>query len=420
MGDACRAVRPVRRTEENDMRDRREPDLTALTSARSGVRTVAMTWVEIDGAAYKNNLNEFRKLIGAETTLMAVLKGNAYGHGMALLAPLAARWADVLGVNSIDEGVELLALNLERPVYILGPCCADHLEEAAALPLEFTVASLECLRALARGALRHGVRPRCHVKIETGCHRQGFRPDEMESVRRIFEENPQLVWAGLSTHFANIEDTTDHTYAHRQLQTFLETDSLLREHGVHPGIRHTACSAATIVMPETALDMVRIGIGSFGLWPSRETLVSAKLERGGGPSLAPILTWKTRIVQLKDVPAHSYIGYGCTHRTTRATRLAILPMGYWDGYDRRLGSSGRVLVRGRRAPILGRVCMNMTMVDVTDVEGVSTGDEVVLLGRQMDEEISAQDLASLCQTIVYEVTSRIAPHIPRRLVGDLK
>jgi alanine racemase len=378
-----------------------------------------MTWVEIDGAAYKHNLDEFRKLIGSQTTLMAVLKGNAYGHGMSDLAPLAARWADVIGVNSVEEALDLLEMNLQCSIYILGPCCARELEGIAALPLEFTVASHECLHALARGAKRHDVRPRCHIKIETGCHRQGFRPDDMESVRRIFEENPQLQWAGLSTHFANIEDTTDHSYARRQLQTYLETDQWLREHGVHPGIRHTACSAAAIVMPETHLDMVRIGIGSFGLWPSRETLVSAKLERGGGPALAPILTWKTRIAQLKNVPAHSYIGYGCTHKTTRSTRLAVLPMGYWEGYDRGFSNAGRVLVRGRRAPILGRVCMNMTMVDVTDVEGVETGDEVVLLGRQGDEEISAQDLASLCQTIVYEVTTRIASHIPRKLVGDV-
>ena len=134
-----------------------------------------MTWVEIDGAAYKHNLDEFRKLIGSQTTLMAVLKGNAYGHGMCVLAPLAARWADVIGVNSVEEALDLLEMNLQCSIYILGPCCARELEGIAALPLEFTVASHECLHALARGAKRHDVRPRCHIKIETGCHRQGFR-----------------------------------------------------------------------------------------------------------------------------------------------------------------------------------------------------------------------------------------------------
>jgi alanine racemase len=403
-----------------DQHRERAPDgvESAVRTARTaGHAAAADTWVEVDGRAYRHNLEQFRRLLGPDTILMAVIKGNAYGHGMETLAPIAARHAGALGVNSIDEAVRLLEMDLRRPIYVLGPVSPGDLEECAALPLEFTAASQEALRALARGARKHESRPRVHVKVETGCHRQGFGPDEIDGVCRAFEENPELVWAGLSTHFANIEDTTDHSYARRQLQAYLEVDGALRGRGIDPGLRHTACSAATIVMPETHLDMVRVGIGSYGLWPSRETLVSAKLERGGGPALEPVLTWKTRIAQIKSVPDHAYIGYGCTHRTTRPTRLAVLPIGYWDGYDRRLSGAGRVLVRGRRAPVLGRVCMNMTMVDVTDVAGAQPGDEVVLLGRQDDEAVTAQDLASLCQTIVYEITTRIAPHIPRRLVG---
>jgi alanine racemase len=376
------------------------------------------SWVELDGSAYVHNLVSLRRILAPGTELMAVVKANAYGHGMRELAPLAARHADALGVNSLDEAAELLGMGLGRPIHVLGPSEPRDLEAAAILPLEFTVATTEALDALARGATRDGARPRCHVKIETGCHRQGFLREEMEAVLERFARHPQLVWAGLCTHFANVEDTTDHSYARLQLESFLEVEAWLRARGLDPGKRHAACTAAALVMPESHLDMARLGVGTFGLWPSGETLVSARDTLGPAcPELRPVLTWKTRILQLKTIPAQSFVGYGCTVRTTRRTRLALLPVGYADGYDRGLSNNAHVLVRGRRAPVMGRVCMNMTMVDVTDVPGVAPGDEVVLLGRQGDEVISAESLARRLHTIVYEVTTRIAAGVPRRLVS---
>ncbi|MBD3334600.1 MAG: alanine racemase [Candidatus Eisenbacteria bacterium] len=392
------------------------PDDRILSAAAHAAAppSAAASWIEIDTGAYRHNLAEFRRLIRPETRLMAVVKGNAYGHGLRLLAPVAAQWgADALGVNDLAEAAVLLAMELGRPIHLLGPALPQQLAEAADQPLEFTVASLEGLEALARGARRTGSRPRCHVKVETGCHRQGFTADLLPQVIDLFRRNPQLEWAGLSTHFANIEDTTDHTYARAQLESFHEIQARLARDGFKPPMLHTACSAATIVMPETHLDLVRVGISSYGIWPSRETLVSARMHGAAGPDLRPVMTWKSRVAQLKPVGSRAYIGYGCTHRTTRATRMAIVPVGYADGYDRRLSGVGHVLVRGRRAPILGRVCMNMVMADMTDVDGVAVGDEVVLLGRQGDEEITAYDLARLCQTIAYEITTRVAAHVPR-------
>ncbi|MBU1701950.1 MAG: alanine racemase [Candidatus Eisenbacteria bacterium] len=378
----------------------------------------SLSWLEIDAGAYQHNLAEFRRLIGPDRKLMAVVKANAYGHGLEKIAPLALRFgADRLGVNSLNEALELLALELSAPIHLLGPIPMQALPAAAGLPLEFTLSTFESLQALARGAGKSGIRPQCHIKVETGCHRQGFMPEEIPSVARFFADHSELQWSGLSTHFANIEDTTDHTYARRQIEIFHKVERDLHALGIQPLLRHTACSAATIVMPETHLDMVRLGIATYGLWPSRETLVSARSGGSERLPLRPVLTWKTQVAQIKTVPAQSFIGYGCTFRTTHPTRLAILPVGYADGYDRRLSGVGHVLVRGRRAPVLGRVCMNMFMVDLTDIEGAAVGDEAVLLGKQGDEEISAQDLASLCQTIVYEIVTRIGGHLDRRVCG---
>ena len=182
-------------------------------------------------------------------------------------------------------------------------------------------------------------------------------------------------------------------------------------------LRHAACSAASILFTRTHLDLARVGISLYGLWPSRETYVSC-LERGKPTlELRPVMTWKSRIAQVRTVPEGSYIGYGCTYRTTRESNIAVLPVGYNEGYDRRLSGVGHVLVRGKRAPVRGRVCMNMTMVDVTDIPDAGLEDEAVLLGRQDDEGISAEQLAGWCGTIPYEVVTRVNPALPRIVVN---
>jgi alanine racemase len=187
--------------------------------------------------------------------------------------------------------------------------------------------------------------------------------------------------------------------------------------GGRPPIVHTACTAAAILFPKTHFTMLRTGIGLYGLWPSRETRISVR-ERGGPvPDLRPVLSWKTRLVQVKELPEASYVGYGCSYRTTRRTRVGVLPVGYADGYDRALGNRAHVLVRGRRAPVIGRICMNLCMVDVTDVPESRLDDEVVLLGADGDERISAETLAEWAGTINYEVVSRISPLLPRIVRG---
>lgn len=209
---------------------------------------------------------------------------------------------------------------------------------------------------------------------------------------------------------------TEHKFAERQLNCFLAACRLLEESGIQVPIRHTACTAAAILFPRTFFNLARVGIGLYGLWPSKETRVSAQQVGISLNELEPALTWKTRIAQIKAVHAGASIGYGCTDQATQETKIAVLPIGYYEGYDRGLSGIGYVLIRGRRAPVRGRVCMNMTMVDVTNIPQVCLEDEVVLLGRQGEEAVSAETLAGKIGSISYEVLSRINPRIPRIIV----
>jgi alanine racemase len=222
------------------------------------------------------------------------------------------------------------------------------------------------------------------------------------------------VLEGYSTHFANIEDTTDPTYPTAQIRRYESMIKALDKAGYAAPVTHAACTAAAMIFPQTHRQLVRLGIGLYGLWPSREAMVSSR-ERGVGLELRPVLSWKTRVAQVKWLPAGAYIGYGCTFRTTRKTRLAILPVGYYDGYDRKLSNTAHVLIRGRRAPIRGRICMNLCMADVTDIPAVKVEDEAVLVGAQKKERITAEQLAGWVGTINYEVVSRINPLHPRVL-----
>jgi alanine racemase len=255
-----------------------------------------------------------------------------------------------------------------------------------------------------------------HLKIETGTSRQGLAGQDLRRLVRELKRTPGVVIEGASTHYANIEDTTDSSFAKLQLERYRENLELLKSEGIDPPWKHTACSAAAILFPETYFNLARLGIAMYGLWPSKETLAVAKRAKRV-LRLKPVLGWKTVIAQIKRLPKGTPISYGLTESTTRASKVAILPVGYWDGYDRRgMSNVGQVLVRGRRCKVMGRVCMNMCVVDVTDVPGVQVQDEVVLLGRQRRETITAEELASKMDTINYEVVTRINPAIERHLV----
>lgn len=378
-----------------------------------------LNWVEIDAGAVRDNLVQFRERLGDATSVGAVVKSNAYGHGMLEVARLAELGGvDWLCVNNVEEAVALRKAGRRSKILVLGYIEIAHLDavvEYDLRPVVYNVATVRRLSELAAGRDREvGL----HVKIETGTFRQGVLQHDLGAFVDEIRELPGLRVEGVTTHFANIEDTTQHEFAESQIAAFTYACEQVQASVPRPVVRHAACSAAALLFTRTHLDMARIGISLYGLWPSRETYVSC-LDRGKPAlELRPALTWKTRVAQIKDLPEGAFVGYGCSWRATRPSRIAVLPVGYFEGYDRGLSNVAHVLLRGRRAPIRGRVCMNMCMVDVTDIEGAQVEDEVVLLGSQRGEQVTAEQLAAWCGTISYEVVSRIHPGLPRLLVGE--
>ncbi len=378
-----------------------------------------LSWIEIDAKALRSNIKVFRSRLPKETSLMAVVKGEAYGHGMLPVAKIAVEGgADWLGVFSLEEVKRLREAGIEHPVLVMGYVPQKDIKEALELGARITVTSIQTAKAASKAARQCGLKAKLHIKLETGTHRLGMEGKELDEVLSVILADENLILEGAHTHFANIEDTTEHDYAGGQLERFEQQLSMIRTKGFDVPLPHTACTAAAILFPETYFKMVRVGIGQYGLWPSKETYLSALKKDSGSIDLKPAMTWKTMVAQVKEIPKGAYVGYGCTYKTTRPTRLAILPVGYYNGYDRLLSNTGHVLVRGMRAPIRGRVCMNLTMVDITDIKGVELEDEVVLLGHQGDESIDAQQLAAWAHTINYEVVTRADPRAPRLIINE--
>jgi len=373
--------------------------------------------VEISRAALVHNIREFRRLIGRKRLFLAVVKANAYGHGLLETSRIAVgEGVDWLGVNSVGEGAALRDAGIDLPILVLGYAPLGELPDAVDRDLRLTVYNRETAKRLAALAAKARKTVRLHVKVETGTWRQGVLPKDLRAFVRDIRKLPGLAVEGLSSHFANIEDTTRHDYPRLQLDCYRTACRELESGGERIPLKHMSCTASTILFPEPDFNLARVGIGLYGLWPSKETYLSSVLEKKRPPSLKPVLAWKARIAQIKKVPAGAFIGYGCAYRTTRPTVLAVVPVGYYDGYDRRLSNTGHVLVKGRRAPVRGRVAMDFFMADVTDIPGVKLEDEAILLGADGRERISAEDLAGLAGTIGYEVLARINPLIPRVVI----
>jgi alanine racemase len=374
-----------------------------------------LTWIEIDTIAARHNIDAFRGILPAGTALMVVVKANAYGHGLDVYAPVAAERADWLGVNALDEALAIRALGIQKPVAILGYTDPGQLDTVVANDFRQVVYRADIAAGLSKAAQSRNTSARIHLKLETGTNRQGIPLGELPELVRQIREMPGLIIEGAYTHFANIEDTLDPSFAERQLDKFREALKALEQEGVRLTQIHAAATAGTLLYPETGFSMIRLGIGAYGIWPSRETQLAAR-ERGRRITLIPAMTWKTRVAQIKTVEAGEHVSYGLTYQASHRMQVAVLPIGYYDGYDRKLSNCGRVLIRGRAVPVIGRVAMNMTMVDVTDV-AAQPDDEVVLLGRQGSAEIRAEELADKIGTIAYEVVTRINPRIPRIALG---
>lgn len=391
--------------------DRAEELLTRQTQAWQRVvvmRPDRPTWLEIDLSAIGRNTRLIAEHVGPGVRVLVSLKADAYGHGALRVARTVLRnGASWLGVATVSEAEPLRDAGIEAPILVFGYIAPWQAREAVRLGLRATVYSLDAACALAQAARDLGRDMHVHVKVDTGMARLGLRAEDVGGIVgfcRALRELPGLVVEGVFTHFATA-DSADQTYARRQLDRFHTVLDALEAEGLRPPIVHAANSAATLALPEAHFDLVRPGILIYGLAPSEEV----PLPEGFRPALA----FKTQVAQVKDIPADEGISYGATYVTERPTRIAVLPVGYADGFRRAPANWGEVLVRGRRSPIVGRVCMDQCMVDVTAIPGVQTGDEVVLIGRQGDDELAADAVARRLGTISYEVVAELLARVPR-------
>jgi alanine racemase len=378
-------------------------------------------WTEIDLDAIAHNVRELRRITRPAARLMAVVKADGYGHGAEAVARIAlANGADMLAVARIDEGVQLRRAGFDGRILVMGPTFPAFADRIIDNNLTQSVISLDAARELAARAVACQTEIPVHLKVDSGMGRLGLLPDcgapgrnaalpPVAEVRALAALSG-LRLEGIFSHFA-AADESDKSFAALQLEIFTDFLDRLSRAGVDVGMCHMANSAGVIDLPQAHLDAVRPGIALYGLYPSRAVDVQ-KVD------LRPALTLKTRILQVKEVPAGFPVSYGMTWKASRDTRIATVAAGYADGIQRRLSNRGQMIVRGVKAPIAGRVCMDLIMLDVGAIEGVSVGDEAVIIGRQGDAEISADDVADLLETINYEVVFTNFTRVPRRYIGS--
>jgi alanine racemase len=363
------------------------------------------TFCAIDLAALRWNLRQVRAKIGAQVKILSMVKANAYGHGAPAVArALAEEGSDAFGVATLEEGLELRQTGIRSPILVVAGIFLEQVDRFFDNDLTPVAHDLEGLRRLEETVQARGATLNVHLKIDTGMGRLGLPAAESDSWLPALKKLKALQIEGVFSHFSTAE-SVDGDYTREQLATFNHVVKLLRAEGVAPRLIHLANSAATITMPAAYFDMVRPGIMLYGTYPSEAMANQIELK--------PVLSWQTRIVQLKKVPAGTSISYGQTFVTERESLIATLPVGYADGYSRLLSNRGAALVGGQRAPVAGRVCMDLTMLDVTAIANVQQGDEVILLGRQGDAEISADEMAGWANTISYEILTSISARVPR-------
>ena len=400
---------------------RQEPGWPQSASRVRLAQPTRPTWLEIDLDAIAHNARAIKQHIGPDVTLMAVLKANGYGHGAVKAARTALNnGAGVCGVASLNEAIALRAGNIDEPILILGYTPAWLAREALMRNLSVTLYDVDIARSFSRAATELGRAARVHIKIDSGMGRLGVLPEHAVAFIRMAAQLPGIEIEGVFTHFSCAD--SDAQYTRHQLARFQdvlrEGNIVTHDQPVPPGglavtYLHAANSAATLALPEARLNMVRVGLSLYGLSP---------FSPAGDPDnpaihlqaqLRPALAWKTTIAQVKTLPAGHPVSYGATYRCPDERRIAVIPVGYADGFRRAPAHATEVLVRGQLAQIVGRVCMDQTMIDVTDIAGVRIGDEVVVIGRQGNEKITVEEMAEHFGTINYEVVSAILSRVPR-------
>jgi alanine racemase len=377
--------------------------------------------IEIDANALSNNFHFLKGMFGKTVKVSSVVKGNAYGHGIEVFVPLAEQCGqDHFSVYSADEAWRVLEASKGKPdILIMGSLEHDQIEWAIENNIEFFVFEFERLYKAANIAKKMGRKALVHIEVETGMNRTGFNRKEVVEVAKVLKENlGYLEFKGLCTHFAGAESIANYARIRQQKVEYRRALKWFHKHGLMPQQRHASCSAAAARYPDMRLDMVRIGIMQYGFWPSQEVYI----EFLGGKlhtfqPLRRLITWKSRVMSVKQVRTGEFIGYGTSFLASKDMQVAIIPVGYSHGFSRSLSNQGHVLIHGKRAAVVGTVNMNCLAVDATGLENVQYGDEVVLIGKQDKQEITVASFGELSSQMNYELLTRLPMDIPRKVVN---
>lgn len=369
-----------------------------------------LSYIEISKENLLHNFEALKSLTKVGTKIVAVIKANAYGHGQNEVAQVLEEKVDYFQVDDARELNELRKVT-EKPILVLGYVAKDEINQALLNKGILSVYDSAQIRQVNTVAEELNIIAEVHVKIDASLGRQGVLLDEVENFISLLRECANIKVSGIYSHFANIEDTTDFSHAQKQIDGFQKAVGIFSQNGFDDLETHISASSGIMVWESEQgnSSAVRAGIGLYGMWPSEE------LKERFGPKLElkPVMRWVSHVAQVKTVPANYSIGYGLTYITSKPTKIAVVPQGYSDGYDRGLSNKGEVLINGTRCKVLGRVAMNMFVVDVNHLEEVKAEDEVVLLGSQGNEMISAEEIAEKLDTINYEITTRVLSALPR-------
>lgn len=373
------------------------------------------SYIEINSKHLVHNLQLFSD--HTKKKIMFVVKANAYGHGLEEVIRITKDLAfiDYYAVDSLEEALTVRKIDTKKKILVIGWADKQELAEMISNEFEIIIPSGDHLKKVDEIAKGLQIKARCHFKVETGTSRLGMDPDDLVALFNG-SDYEHIAFTGVYSHFANIEDTTDHSFARGQLQIFNDVIAKIAGKRTDRLLKHFSCSAATLLFPETYFDIVRVGISAYGFWPSKETYISYIEQNKHRINLKPVLSWYAKVAQVKHLKQGEHIGYGLTYRTFSAARIAVIPVGYYDGYDRKLSNIANIIIKGVTAPLRGRVCMNMFMAEVTHIDDVKEGDRVILIGKEGAETIGIDYLAGLAGTINYELVSRINPLIPRNIV----
>ncbi|MBI1288341.1 MAG: alanine racemase [Flavobacteriales bacterium] len=373
--------------------------------------------IEISQSALKANVGFIKDLLGDGCELSSVVKGNAYGHGIGQFVPLAeecgVRHFSVFSAQEAFQAKEVLSSNSE--VMIMGMIDKADIEWAVRNHISFFVFDITRLENALEVAKRIKIPARIHIELDTGLNRTGYTKKQLRTVVEFLTKHAKyFIVEGLCTHYAGAESIANHVRVSQQYKLFNKYKRWLSEKGIEPIRLHTACSAAAISYPKTRMDMARIGIMQYGYWPSREThinFIGGKREKED--PLKQVITWKSRVMTTHLVHAGEFVGYGTSYMAEQDMKVAVVPVGYAQGYSRSLSNTGRILIRGARVSVIGVVNMNMLIADVSNVPETSIGDEVVLIGRQGDMGISVSSFGELSAQLNYELLTRLPHDIPR-------